>query len=91
MRMQAGRGRFSIVSEDRIVVSVGVMGGKPVVRGTRVTVERVLSLLAQGLSVPDLLKEYPHLTQVDVRACLAYGASLAGDEDIIPLPDHQPA
>ena len=79
------------MGEERIVVNPSVMGGKPIVRGTRVTVERVLSVLAQGLSVPDLLKEHPHLTTADVSACLAYGASLAGDEDIIPLPEHSPA
>ena len=71
----------------RIVVDSKVMRGKPVVRGTRVTVERVLELLAQGLSTAELLDEYPHLTEDDVRACLAYGASLAGHEEIIPLSD----
>jgi uncharacterized protein (DUF433 family) len=76
---------------DRITVNPEVMGGKPVVRGTRVTVERVLSLLAQGLPMPELLKEYPQLTDQDVRACLAYGASLAGNEDVMPLPETRPA
>jgi len=76
---------------DRIVVNPAVMGGKPVVRGTRVTVERILSLLAQGLPTTDLLKEYPYLTEEDVRACLAYGAGLAGHEEIIPLPESRPA
>ena len=72
---------------DRIVVNPAIMGGKPVIRGTRVTVERVLSLLAQGLAIPKLLQEYPHLTEEDISACLAYGASLAGREEIIPLPE----
>ena len=76
---------------ERIVVDPSVMGGKPVVRGTRVTVERVLSLLAQGLPMTELLKEYPYLTEDDVRACLAYGASLAGSEEIIPFPESRPA
>jgi uncharacterized protein (DUF433 family) len=76
---------------DRIVLSPAVMGGKPVVRGTRVTVERILSLLAQGLPTTDLLKEYPYLTEEDIRACLAYGAGLAGHEEIIPLPEIRPA
>ena len=75
----------------RIVLDPAVMAGKPVVRGTRVTVERVLTLLAQGLSITELLKEHPYLTEDDVRACLAYGASLAGREEIIPLPESRPA
>ncbi|MFZ5469366.1 MAG: DUF433 domain-containing protein [Myxococcota bacterium] len=62
------------MSSDRIAVNPGVMGGKPVVQGTRVTVERVLTLLSQGMTVKDLLVEYPHLTEEDVRACLEYAA-----------------
>ncbi|HXG60370.1 MAG TPA: DUF433 domain-containing protein [Planctomycetota bacterium] len=76
---------------SRIVVNAAVMAGKPVVRGTRVTVERVLSLLAQGLPTPELLKEYPQLVEDDIRACLAYGASLAGHEEIVPLPESRSA
>lgn len=75
---------------ERIVVNPAVLGGKPVVRGTRVTVERILSLLAQGLPMAELLKEYPQVSQEDVRACLAYGAGLAGHEEIIPLPESRP-
>lgn len=78
-------------AEECIVVNQKVMGGKPIVRGTRVTVQRVLDLLAQGMSVGELLKENPQLTDAGVRACLAYAAGLAGHEEIIPLPESRSA
>ena len=66
----------------RIVLDPAVMAGKPVVRGTRVTVERVLTLLAQGLSITELLKEHPYLTEDDVRACLAYAHAVIANDSL---------
>ena len=77
--------------EKRVMVSPDVMGGKPVVRGTRVTVARILDLLAQGMTPDEVLKEFPQLTPADVKACLAYGAGLANHEEVIPLPGKRPA
>jgi uncharacterized protein (DUF433 family) len=74
-----------VVNARGISISPEIMGGKPVIAGTRVTVARVLELLSEGLSVQQLLKEYPHISEADVRACLAYGASLAAGEEIAPL------
>lgn len=54
-----------------------VCGGKPCVRGHRIWVSLVLGLLAGGMSVDDVLREYPQLDEADVRACIAYGAKLA--------------
>ena len=70
---------------ERIVVNPKIMGGKPIVLGTRITVEQVLKLLAQGLSVKDILKDYPHLTEDDVSAVLLYSAKVAGEEEIYPV------
>jgi len=61
---------------SRIVRDPKIMGGKPVVRGTRVTIKAILRRLASGLSVEDLLKEYPQLTEEDVRAALEYAAQM---------------
>ncbi|MCD6244238.1 MAG: DUF433 domain-containing protein [Candidatus Korarchaeota archaeon] len=61
---------------SRIVRDPKIMGGKPVVRGTRVTIKAILRRLASGLSVEDLLKEYPQLTEEDVRAALEYAARM---------------
>jgi uncharacterized protein (DUF433 family) len=76
------------VTEDlleRIVVNPKVMGGKPIVKGTRVTVEQVLKLLAQGLSNQEILKDYPHLSKEDISAVLLYAAKIAGEEEIFPM------
>ncbi|GDX99915.1 hypothetical protein LBMAG48_23190 [Phycisphaerae bacterium] len=59
---------------ERISVDPQVCFGKPVIRGTRIWVSLILDWLADGESVADILKEYPHLTEADVRAAIAYGA-----------------
>ena len=70
---------------ERIVVNPKIMGGKPIVLGTRITAEQVLKLLAQGLSVKDILKDYSHLTEDDVFAVLLYASKVACEEDIYPV------
>lgn len=62
---------------ERITVDPQVCGGKPCVRGHRIWVSLVLGLLAGGMSVDEVLGEYPQLDDADVRACIAYGAKLA--------------
>ena len=62
---------------DRIVTDPNVCFGKPTVRGTRIWVGLVLDLLASGMTVDEVLADYPSLTVEDVRACLAYGARLS--------------
>jgi uncharacterized protein (DUF433 family) len=59
---------------ERITVEPGKRGGRPCVRGLRITVTDVLELLAQGLSPDDVLKQMPDLEPDDVRACLAFAA-----------------
>ena len=59
---------------QRIVLDPEIRFGKPVVRGTRMTVGDVLGYLAGGMSENDLLSEFPVLTREDIRACLAYAA-----------------
>ena len=62
---------------ERIVIDPEICNGRPVVRGTRITVQTVLEFLAAGDSVEDLLLEYPTLTRADVLACLDYATSAA--------------
>ena len=64
-----------MVDLARIVADPGVMMGKPVVRGTRVTVEHILGELAGGLSIDDLLASHPRIQRDDVHAALAFGAA----------------
>ena len=64
---------------DRIVINPDVCNGRPVVSGTRITVQTVLEFLAAGDSITDVLKEYPSLTLLDVQACLDYAARVMGN------------
>ena len=72
--------------QDRITSDPEVLTGKPVVRGTRLAVEFLLDLLAQGWSEEDLMRNYPGLSQDDLRACLAYASDLVRSERVFPLP-----
>jgi uncharacterized protein (DUF433 family) len=71
---------------DRITIDAEVLAGKPIIQGTRLSVEFVVGLLAQGWSVDELLNEYDHITRADVQACLAYAHQLLADEKLYPLP-----
>jgi len=64
---------------NRISIKPDVCNGRPVVRGTRISVQTVLEFLAAGDSVEDVLEEYPRLTRADVQACLDYASRLMGN------------
>jgi uncharacterized protein (DUF433 family) len=66
-------------------VKKGVLGGKPIIKGTRIPVHLILELLASGMSEKEVLKEYPELTSEDVRATLEYAAKVLRQEEIIPI------
>ena len=68
---------------ERITMTPDVMQGKPVIRGTRITVDLILRKLAEGASEHDLLEAYPHLTIEDIRATLAYAADTVSHETIL--------
>ncbi len=70
---------------DRIVVDPKVLTGKPVVHGTRISVELVVDLLAAGWSIAQILESYPHLTEDDIRACLSYASDLLREEQVLSL------
>ncbi len=57
---------------ERIVINPEIMVGKPIIKGTRITVEHILDLLAQGITIPEILEDYPHLQKNDIYACLAF-------------------
>ena len=69
----------------RISMNPEVKGGKPVIKGTRLTVEYVLNLLAHGATVEDILAEYPGLTPEDIRACLLFATKSLADTAFMPL------
>jgi uncharacterized protein (DUF433 family) len=69
--------------QDRIEQRAGVMLGKPVVKGTRITVEHMLERLGAGWTESQLLQSYPHLVAEDIRAALTYASrALASDETV---------
>ena len=70
---------------DHIEVNSAVLVGKPIVRGTRVAVEFVLELLAEGVTEHEVLDNYPNLTHDAVLACIAYATELVRDERAYPL------
>jgi uncharacterized protein (DUF433 family) len=75
------------MTTERIEINPAVMMGKPVVRGTRITVELILRKLAEGASEAELIEDYPHLTVEDIRAAVAYGAASVAHEEVVLLPD----
>jgi uncharacterized protein (DUF433 family) len=72
---------------SRISVDPNVCFGKPCIRGTRIWVSLILDLLASGAATSEILKDYPHLSEEDVRACLAFGSETARGHYFEIVPD----
>lgn len=70
---------------DRIVSNPTVLGGKPCVRGTRISVEFLLELLASGASQADILTNYPQLAPLDIEQALRYAAAFLQNETFISV------
>ena len=71
---------------NRITTNSEVMLGKPVIQGTRLTVEYILNLLAQGASIAEIIEEYDGLVEADIRACLLFAAQSLENTAFMPLP-----
>jgi uncharacterized protein (DUF433 family) len=72
--------------EDRISVDPRVLVGKPVIKGTRITVEFLVELLAEGWSHGEVLKNYPALVEDDIQAALHYAADVMKQERVYKIP-----
>ena len=70
---------------ERITLDPQVMVGKPVIKGTRLTVEYILNLLAHGATTAEILDEYNGLVQEDIQACLLFAARSLNDTTFVPL------
>ena len=68
---------------DHIHSDPGILGGKPVVRGTRISVELILEYFADGCSAADVLAAYDHITAEDVRAALAFAQEMIAEEQAL--------
>lgn len=71
---------------DRITFNPSVMGGRACIRGLRIPVALVLNLVANGMTIPDIISEYPDLEPADIEQALRYAAFLA-DEELLPLAE----
>ena len=71
-------------AHNRVDINPKVMLGKPVIRGTRITVELILRKLGEGATSQELLEAYPHITQEDIQAAITYAAdTLAHEETVV--------
>lgn len=69
--------------KNRIVFNPKILAGKPIIKGTRISVEFILELLSSGMSVSEITKEYPHLKKTDILAAIEYAAKTIKHEDLI--------
>src|SRR6516164_497985 len=76
--------RSTIMDHPRIMLAPDVLAGKPVIRGTRLSVEFVIGLMADGWSEADILENYPGITHDDILACLAYARDTLSSEKVFP-------
>ncbi len=67
---------------ERIILDPTILAGKPVIRGTRLSVEFIIGLMADGWNEADILRNYPGITHEDVAACLAYARDMLQSEKI---------
>ncbi len=70
---------------NRITVNPDIMVGKPTIRGLRITVEQILKALGGGVSVEELLEDYPELEREDIQAVLLYASELVGEERVFTV------
>jgi uncharacterized protein (DUF433 family) len=73
-----------MTEQPRIALDPDVLSGKPIIRGTRLAVEFVIGLLADGWSEAEIVANYPGLTHDDVLACLAYARDVLSSEKVFP-------
>jgi uncharacterized protein (DUF433 family) len=72
--------------KERIIIDPGILVGKPVIKGTRLSVEFIIDLLSQGWSEQEILRNYPGITREDIRACLSYASETLKTEKVYAFP-----
>ena len=73
----------------KIIANPEILGGKPIVEGTRLSVEHILGLLASGMSSQEIIADYPDLSEESIRAVLAYAVRALQNEIVINVPSHR--
>jgi uncharacterized protein (DUF433 family) len=71
---------------ERIALDPNILVGKPVIKGTRISVELVIDLLGRGYSTEQILEQYDHLTMQDIQACFAYAGEILKSEKVYAAP-----
>ena len=71
--------------EKRISIDPEIQHGKPCIRGTRIPVYIILEMLEHGLTIPEILEEYPHIKEDDVKACIAFARRFVEGKEISPF------
>jgi uncharacterized protein (DUF433 family) len=69
----------------KIIIDPKIMVGKPVIKGTRITVQQILGLLGQGTTIEDILHEYPHISKEDIYACLLFAQQALDNSVFAPF------
>ena len=69
----------------RITINPAVLGGKPIIRDMRISVQQIVEAIAAGVPEPDLLADFPYLEPDDIRAALLYAAKRVANEDVWPV------
>ena len=77
--------RENLSWDKRIELNPEVLAGKPVIKGTRLAVEFIVDLMAQGWAEDEIIRNYPTLTPDDLKACLQYASAALQDEKVYPL------
>ncbi len=70
---------------ERITVNPKILGGKPIIKGSRISVEFILELLASDVSEDEIVEDYPHITKQDIHACLRFAADSFKNDIYIEL------
>ena len=70
---------------ERIIIDLNILVGKPVIKGTRLAVEFIIDLMAQGWDKDEIVKNYPGITREDIDACLKYASEILHAEKVYPL------
>ena len=72
---------------ERIVINPAIMTGKPIIKGTRIPVDIIVRLIAQGTTLQEILEDYPQLTKDDLKAALEYVADMIRGEEVFPMKE----
>ena len=72
---------------ERIIINSNILQGKPIIKGTRISVELILELLSSGMSVDEIMQEYPHLQRDDVLAAIDFAAKSLKHEEVFSLQE----